>query len=76
VPATPQEWAAINEAGKDNAQVVKELKQVAPTARLSADVGRNGIPGMLVAVLALIAAAAVALVAAPLIRRRGLGSST
>jgi hypothetical protein len=40
---------------------------------MSAEVGRNALPGTLVGVLALIAAAALALVAAPLIRKRGLG---
>ena len=51
-----------------------DLKQVSPgTERLSADVGRNALPGTLVGVLALIAAAAFALVAVPLIRKRGLG---
>ena len=52
----------------------KDVKQISPGAQLTAEVGRNGLPGMLVAVLALIAAAALALVAAPVIRRRGLGS--
>jgi hypothetical protein len=77
VPATPQEWNAIKQAQTQGPNLAKDLKQVSPgESRLTASVGRNGIPGMLVAVLALIAAAAIALVAAPLIRRRGLGPRT
>jgi hypothetical protein len=45
---------------------------VSPGASLlAADVGRNGLPGTMIAVLALIAAAALAVVA-PTIRRRVL----
>jgi hypothetical protein len=74
VPATPQEWAAITEAQKGVNPNPDDLKQVSPGAeRLSADVGRNALPGTLVGVLALIAAAAFALVGVPLIRKRGLG---
>jgi hypothetical protein len=76
IPKTPQEWRAITQAQKEGERLVAP-KAVSPGAnRLAADVGRNGLPGMLVAVLALIAAAALALVAAPLIRRRGLGART
>jgi hypothetical protein len=74
VPATPQEWAAITEAQKGVDPNPADVKQVSPGAeRLSAEVGRNALPGTLIGVLALIAAAAFALVAAPLIRKRGLG---
>ena len=74
VPATPQEWAAITEAQKGVDPNPADVKKVSPgTERLSADVGRNALPGTLIGVLALIAAAACALVAAPLIRKRGLG---
>lgn len=75
VPQTPPEWAAITEAQKGVDPNPDDVKQVSPGAqRLSADVGRNALPGTLVGVLALIAAAALALIAAPLIRKRGLGS--
>jgi hypothetical protein len=74
VPQAPPEWAAITEAQKGVDPNPDDLKQVSPgTERLSADVGRNALPGTLVGVLALIAAAAFALVAVPLIRKRGLG---
>ena len=77
LPQTPQEWNAIKQAQQQGPHLTDDLKQVSPGAsRLTASVGRNGIPGMLVAVLALIAAAAIALFAAPLIRRRGLGPRT
>ena len=76
-PASAQEWSAINQAQKEGTHLVDDLKQVSPgRSRLTASVGRNGIPGMLVAVLALIVAAALALFAAALIRRRGLGPRT
>jgi hypothetical protein len=76
-PASAQEWTAINQAQKEGTHLVDDLKQVSPgQSRLTASVGRNGIPGMLVGVLALIVAAALALFAAPLIRRRGLGPRT
>jgi hypothetical protein len=74
VPQTPQEWAAITEAQKGVDPNPADIKQVSPGAqRLNAEVGRNALPGTLVGVLALIAAAALALVAAPVIRKRGLG---
>ena len=76
VPQTPQEWQAITDAQKQGPDVTKDLKQISPGAQLTAEVGRNGLPGMLLGVLALIAAAALALVAAPVIRRRGLGPRT
>jgi hypothetical protein len=76
MPQTPQEWQAINDAQKQGPALQKDLKQISPGAQLTAEVGRNGLPGMLVGVLALIAAAALALVAAPVIRRRGLGPRT
>ncbi|MDA0171496.1 hypothetical protein OJ998_20515 [Solirubrobacter taibaiensis] len=76
VPQAPPEWAAITEAQKGVNPNPDDLKQVSPGGeRLSADVGRNALPGTLIGVLALIAAAAFALVAAPLIRKRGLGPS-
>lgn len=76
VPQAPPEWAAITEAQKGVNPNPDDLKQVSPgTERLSADVGRNPLPGTLIGVLALIAAAAFALVAVPLIRKRGLGPS-
>ncbi len=63
--------------GRDRSPV--DVKQVSPGAdRLSADVGRNALPGTLVGVLALIAAAAFALVAVPFVRtpcRRSLVAS-
>jgi hypothetical protein len=74
-PATPQDWAAVDEARKEGQHLAADLKQVSPgSSRLTASVGRNGLPGLLVGVLALLGAAALALVGAPLIRRRGLGT--
>jgi hypothetical protein len=74
VPATPQEWAAITEAQKGVDPNPSDVKQVSPGAsRMNAEVGRNALPGSLIGVLALIAAAVCALLAAPLIRKRGLG---
>ncbi len=74
VPQTPQEWAAITEAQKGPEANPADIKQVSPGAdRMNAEVGRNPLPGTLVGVLALIAAAALALIAAPFIRKRGLG---
>jgi hypothetical protein len=73
-PASPQEWAAITEAQRTGEALVDDVKKMSPGAdRLSAEVGRNALPGTLVGVLALIAAAALALIAAPVIRKRGLG---
>jgi hypothetical protein len=75
-PSTPQDWAAVEEAKQEGQRFAGDLRQVSPGAtRLTATVGRNGIPGVLVGVLALLGAAALALVVAPLIRRRGLGAN-
>jgi hypothetical protein len=73
-PTTPEDWAAIHQAQQNGEHIADDLKPVSPGARLTASVGRNGLPGSLVAALALIAAAALAFFAAPLIRRRGLGT--
>jgi hypothetical protein len=74
LPTTPEDWAAIHAAQQNGEHIADDLKPVSPGARLTASVGRNGLPGSLVAALALIAAAALAFFAAPLIRRRGLGT--
>jgi hypothetical protein len=74
-PSTPQDWAAVDEARKEGRHLAADLKQISPgSSRLTASVGRNGLPGLLVGVLVLLGAAALALVGAPLIRRRGLGT--
>jgi hypothetical protein len=69
-PATPQENEALTEAWAESDREEQiEGRPVSPGASLlAADVGRNGLPGTMIAVLALLAAAAVAL-AAPTVRR-------
>ncbi len=72
-PYTPEEHAAVNRAATEGMQPVDLAgHKVAPGTHLAADVGRNEIPGTLVAVLALLAAATIG-VAGPALRRRVLG---
>jgi hypothetical protein len=71
-PYTPQEHAAVARAATEGAQPVDLAgHKVAPGTHFAADVGRNDIPGTLVAVLALLAAATIG-VAGPALRRRVL----
>jgi hypothetical protein len=69
-PATPQENEALTQAWSESDREEQiEGRPVSPRASLlAADVGRNGLPGSMIAVLALLAGAAVAL-AAPTVRR-------
>jgi hypothetical protein len=71
-PVSQQDWEAVTAAGQRGGEEMKiNGKAVSPGAtRLAADVGRNSLPGTLVAVLALIAAATIASVV-PFLRRRG-----
>lgn len=64
-PSTPEDWKAIEQAGRATAPVDVNGRPVTPAA----SVGRNGLPGTIVAVLALLAAAAVAMTV-PFVRRR------
>jgi hypothetical protein len=65
-PSTEQDWEALSAASRfADEKVDVNGRPVTPAA----SVGRNGLPGTLVAVLALLAAAAIA-VTAPSIRRR------
>ncbi len=69
-PASPQDYAAMNSATEHGDAPVKlSGRDVSPL--LAAQVGRNGLPGTLVAVLALLGAAALASGVA-LVRRRGV----
>jgi hypothetical protein len=69
-PYTPEEHAAVNRAAAEGGRPV-ELSEhkIAPGTHLAAEVGRNDIPGTLIAVLALLGAATIALVG-PAARRR------
>ena len=72
-PYTPEEHAAVNRAATEGMQPVDLAgHKVAPGTHLAADVGRNEIPGTLVAVLALLAPRRSASPAPPS-RRRVLG---
>jgi hypothetical protein len=72
LPTTPQEQKAVDEAALERSVLVNG-KPVAPAAgTLAADVGRNGLPGSMIAALALIAAAALSALV-PFVRRRGFG---
>jgi hypothetical protein len=65
-PSSPQDWQAINGAmdhGKDPVPI--NGRPISPAAHI----GRNGLPGTVIAVLALLAAAAVA-ATVPFVRRR------
>jgi hypothetical protein len=71
-PSTDQDWEAIGNAAKGNAEPVEiNGRPVKPAA----SVGRNGLPGTVVAVLALLAATAVA-VTVPFVRRRVVSRSS
>ncbi len=68
-PYTPQEHQAVTDAGKAGADELKLPRHsVVPSARLAASIGRNSVPGLLIVVLAALAAAALALLARPLVR--------
>jgi hypothetical protein len=68
-PANPQEVQALSESAS-YVDTGAQAHPVSPgAARLAADVGRNGMPTSMIAVLALLAAAAVAAAAPPLVRR-------
>jgi hypothetical protein len=65
-PAIPQDWEAINKATAHGADAIPvNGRRVSPAAH----VGRNGMPGTLIAVLALLTAAALA-TTVPFVRRR------
>jgi hypothetical protein len=71
-PESEQDWQALAQA-RDRGGEEMEIKgrAISPgEARLAADVGRNSLPGALIAVLALIGAATVSAVV-PFLRRRG-----
>ena len=71
-PSTEQDWDALRAANRFvDEKVDVNGRPVTPAA----SVGRNGLPGTLVAVLALLAAAAIA-VTAPSIRRRVVARSS
>jgi hypothetical protein len=68
-PANPQELKALQESAS-YVDTGAQTHPVSPgAARLAADVGRNGMPTSMIAVLALLAAAAFAAAAPPLVRR-------
>ncbi len=68
-PANPQELKALSESAS-YVDTGAGPRAVSPgKARLAADVGRNGMPTSMIAVLALLAAAAFAAGAPPLVRR-------
>jgi hypothetical protein len=71
-PESEQDWQALAQA-RDRGGEDMEIngRAISPgESRLAADVGRNSLPGALVAVLALIGAATVSAVV-PFLRRRG-----
>jgi hypothetical protein len=71
-PSTPEDWKAIDGAiAQGAAPVPVNGRPISPAA----SVGRNGIPGTLVVVLALLAAASIA-VTVPFVRRRAFTRST
>jgi hypothetical protein len=68
-PANPRELQALSESAS-YVDTGAGPRAVSPgKARLAADVGRNGMPTSMIAVLALLAAAAFAAAAPPLVRR-------
>jgi hypothetical protein len=71
-PESQQDWEALAQARDQGAEPVEIYgRAVSPgESRLAADVGRNSLPGALIAVLALLAAATVSAVV-PFLRRRG-----
>jgi hypothetical protein len=68
-PYTPQDHIALNHAS--NAGQAELKSATVPGQRLAATVGRNGVPGILVGVLALLVAASVSLLVKPLLRAFG-----
>ena len=65
-PSTPQDWQAVGGAIEHGGDAVPiNGRPITPAAH----VGRNGMPGTLIAVLALLAAAAIA-ATVPFVRRR------
>jgi hypothetical protein len=69
-PYTPNDHAAVAQAAANGAKPVDlNGHKVAPGTHLAAEVGRNDIPGTLLAVLALSGAALIA-TAGPTVRRR------
>ncbi len=71
-PSTDQDWKAIEGAIEKGGDPVPINGRVVSPA---ASVGRNGMPGTVIAVLALLAAAALAMTV-PFVRRRVLTRST
>ena len=71
-PESEQDWNALAEARDRGGQEMEiNGRAISPgEARLAADVGRNSLPGAMIAVLALLAAATLSAVV-PFIRRRG-----
>jgi hypothetical protein len=68
--STPQDHKAVSEAAiKGGGPLQVDGHAVVPNARLASDIGRNGLPAALIAVLALLCALALA-ATAPLVRRR------
>jgi len=71
-PSTPEDWKAIDGAIEKGGEPVPiNGRPISPAA----SVGRNGMPGTVVVVLALLAAAAIATVV-PFVRRRVLTRSS
>ena len=70
-PSTDQDWQAIGNAAKEMTPVEVNGRTVEPVA----SVGRNGLPGTVVAVLALLAVAAFS-VTVPFVRRRVVARSS
>jgi hypothetical protein len=67
-PETPQDYSAINDATENgDGAVPVQGRDISP--RLAAQVGRNDLPGTVLAVLALVGAAALAVVASAIRRR-------
>jgi hypothetical protein len=68
--STAQDHQAVNEAAiKGGGPLQLDGHSVVPAARLASDVGRNSLPGALIAALALLCVLALA-ATAPLVRRR------
>jgi hypothetical protein len=68
--STPQDHKAVSEAAiKGGGPLQVDGHAVVPNAQLASDIGRNGLPAALIAVLALLCALALA-ATAPLVRRR------
>jgi len=70
-PSTDQDWQAIGNAAKEMTPVEVNGRTVEPVA----SVGRNGLPGTVVAVLALLAVAAFSVIV-PFVRRRVVARSS